>query len=429
MLDVWNISLIYLPIQYVLLIGSFHYLANIRPKCKIFVSSLLLVFIPSVILYKITFWTGIIYLLLGLTLFFSFYKQKKAWLLYWGIVIIVAIISDHLATTIIFSLSFKEISFQLFSRTLMFISIHILFIYIISLLMKRLESILSVKVRWIITISILCTIGVCYFNIFRVFKDATIETLRLNTIFLTIYFILLLILTGVIIRIHLSKYELKMKDKEHENFKIYVQSLEKVNKDMQKFRHDYLNVLLGMKGYLAANDWKGLETYFNQGILKFEFKTLENNKILGNLKNIQDPALKGLLFNKASCAIEHNLQISIEVQNPLKMTANQIDLTRILGILIDNAIENCLEDQPKIIQIAIIKQTNSTIFVIRNKIKEKFIDINKIFNEGYSTKEKGQGLGLSTVKKIVDTSPDMLLNTWVDDNWFNMELFVKGEKL
>ena len=118
------------------------------------------------------------------------------------------------------------------------------------------------------------------------------------------------------------------------------------------------------------------------------------------------------------------MKVSLEVPNPLKLEEDLIDLTRILGILLDNAIENCVEDRQEFIQLAVIEQKDSTLFVIRNKMNKKVIDINKLFWEGYTTKEQGHGLGLSTVKKIVDSSSDMLLNISVEDNWFNVELLI-----
>jgi len=370
------------------------------------------------------FWSGILYLLVGMTIFFLWGNPKTKYLFYWGIVIIVAIISDHLATIIIFNLSFKGELFQFFLRTVLFICIHIFIIYLLFLLIKKIYFKLPKKEIWLINVVILCTICVFYFNIFRVFKYSKIELLRLNTILLTAYFILLIVLIGIIISIYLKKYELMVKGKELSNFSVYIQSLEQVNKDMQKFRHDYLNILLSLKGYIADKDWAGLETYFEQGILKFEQKTLESNKILAHLNNIRNLALKGLIFNKVSSAIEQNLKVSLEVPNPLKLEDDLIDLTRILGILLDNAIENCIEDRQEFIQLAVIEQRDSTLFVIRNKMDEKVIDINKLFREGYTTKEQGHGLGLSTVKKIVDSSSDMLLNISVENNWFNVELLI-----
>ncbi|MCS1384864.1 ATP-binding protein, partial [Lysinibacillus sphaericus] len=98
--------------------------------------------------------------------------------------------------------------------------------------------------------------------------------------------------------------------------------------------------------------------------------------------------------------------------------------------LLDNAIENSIEDKMKDIYIAILhKENQSTLFTIRNQIKDKEIAINKIYEEGYTTKENGQGIGLAMVKQIVDKNPQLVLNTWLEHNWFCLELLIlEGRK-
>ena len=421
----WFINFINLPIQYGLIVASFYLLVDKKITYQKLLGSIVKVFLPAAILYQFMFWLGIFYLLIGLILYFSFSERDK--ILYWLSIIIIAIISDHLATTFIFSVSIDNEIFRLILRQIVFIAIHITIIYVVRALKDHYKLKISSNIYWIITLLVLITLGIFYFNIFRVYNQNSIEALKVNTIFLTSYFILILILIAIIIRINFKSYVVKTKETELKNFTDYIQSVEKVNKEMQRFRHDYLNILLSIKGYIKERDLNGLEQYFNEGILKFELKTLESNKILGNLNNVQDLSLKGLLFNKASSAIENDLAITIEVPTPLKIPSNFINLTRILGILIDNAIENCIEENTKKINIAIIKQEFFTLFVIRNEIKNNNMNIDHLFKEGYTTKNDGQGLGLATVKRIVDNSPELTLNIWIDDCWFNVELFLKGE--
>lgn len=427
MLNSWVTDFINLPIQYFLLVATFYYLTGIRPSMKLLLLNFILIFVPAIILYQTVFWMGIIYLIVGLAVLFFLYERQISSVLFWSIIVVSAIISDHLATSLIFSIVSTLSGWTFTLRLMTFVLIHISIIILISLLLKR-YKVNSIKVQWLITVVIIGTLSVFYFNIFRVFKNSNIEVLKANTVFITLYFMLFLLLTVIFIHIYLKSYAIKAKEKEYENFAMYIHSLEQVNNEMQKFRHDYLNVLLSMKGFMDAEDWNGLKKYFTQGILKFEEKTLVSNKILNNLNNIQDLSIKGLLFNKASNAIERDLAISIEVpQFLMSISVDLINLVRILGITIDNAIENCLEDNKKQIQIAILSQEKSEMFIIRNEMKDKVIEINKIFDEYYTTKDTGKGLGLTTVKKIVDQSKNMSLNIWVEDNWFNVELIIKGD--
>lgn len=421
----WIINFINLPIQYVLIVASFYLLSGRKITRKELLNSIIKVFIPASIIYQFVYWLGIIYLIISLVIYFSVSRKNE--ILYWISIVIIAIISDHLATTFIYSIIIHTETYRLILRLILFVIIHLIIIYLIYSLKTRYNLKIPSSIYWVITLLVIITLGIFYFNIFRIYNQTSIEALRVNTLFLIFYFMLTLTLICVIVYINIKIYVVKQNEIEFKNFTEYVQSVEKVNSEMQKFRHDYLNILLGIKGYIKERDLNGLEEYFNKGIFKFEIKTLESNKILGNLNNIQDLSLKGLLFNKASSAIEKDLAITIEVPSPIKIPSNSINLTRILGNLIDNAIENCIEEGTKGINIAIIKQDTFTLFVIQNELKNTDINISKIFTEGYTTKIYGQGLGLANIKKIIDNSPELTLNIWINDCWFNAELFLKGE--
>ena len=64
------------------------------------------------------------------------------------------------------------------------------------------------------------------------------------------------------------------------------------------------------------------------------------------------------------------------------------DLSRILGILLDNAIEASNKCEEKIINIIIRKDNKShrQLFVIENTYFDKNIDTDRIFEKGYTSK-------------------------------------------
>ncbi len=55
------------------------------------------------------------------------------------------------------------------------------------------------------------------------------------------------------------------------------------------------------------------------------------------------------------------------------------------------------------------------------------LKIHKIYQESFSTKAKGRGLGLSILRQIVNESPNLRLNTKVQDDLFVQELFIDKE--
>ena len=103
-----------------------------------------------------------------------------------------------------------------------------------------------------------------------------------------------------------------------------------------------------------------------------------------------------------------------------------IDLTRILGILLDNAIEECMNVQDGYIEIKIRSNQQMTSFIIKNIIsndkKKEGIQKNK------STKEGHSGLGLSIVDMIIKEYPSVTLNSFIDNDIFIQSLNVTNEK-
>ena len=100
------------------------------------------------------------------------------------------------------------------------------------------------------------------------------------------------------------------------------------------------------------------------------------------------------------------------------------EFTRILGILVDNAIEAVSGCNEKIINVEIRKDFKSErqIFYIENTYNEKEINIDKIFDKGYSSKANNTGLGLWEVKQILKRNNNLNLYTTKD------EKFLKNSK-
>lgn len=420
-----------LPIQFWLITLSFLFLKNLSFSVKEVVIYIGIVFIPSIIIFNYLFWLGIIYIILAMVLYFYWKSKHVNSITYIFGLFIVAIIVDHLATSIITYLAIPLNLWILILRSIIFMFIFIILIFLFKIIQNKYKYLfkLSSKIKVLIILVILLTLVVFYFNIFIVYSNIDNQIIKFNTLVFLLYFLVLIFLIGSIIYIWIKEENLKAREAENNNFTTYINSLEHINKEMQKFRHDYMNVLISMKSYMDLRDWEGLTDYFEKDILNFEKDTLMENTILGNLKNLQITGLKGLLLTKSLYALESEISITIEIPDIINsVSANIIELNRVIGIVFDNAIENCIEDQRKEIQCAILKPSNSILLItVRNQIKNKDIPINKIFNEGYTTK-KGQGLGLSTVKKIVENNPNMSLNVWIEENWFCFELLVlRGE--
>lgn len=108
--------------------------------------------------------------------------------------------------------------------------------------------------------------------------------------------------------------------------------------------------------------------------------------------------------------------------NTLKMKI--YEFARILGILLDNAIEASSECDEKIINITFRNDSknNRQLITIENTYQNKDIDTEKIFEKGISEKENHTGLGLWEVRKIIKKNNNANLFTSKTDKFFLQQL-------
>ena len=100
------------------------------------------------------------------------------------------------------------------------------------------------------------------------------------------------------------------------------------------------------------------------------------------------------------------------------------EFARILGILLDNAIEASNECEEKIINIIFRddEKNHRQLIVIENTYKDKDVDTEKIFAKGVSGKENHTGLGLWEVQNILKKNNNLSLFTTKNDKYFSQQL-------
>lgn len=207
-----------------------------------------------------------------------------------------------------------------------------------------------------------------------------------------------------------------------EQEKEYNKSLKSMQDELHGFRHDFSNIMCTIGGYVLVKDMDGLSKYYSQ-IQKDVIKI--NNLGALNPETINHPAVFALISSKYSKALELGIEMNINVFIDLnKLNMKIYEFTRVLGILLDNAIEASKECDEKIINIEIRKEANRNrqILLIENTYPNKDVDTEKIFEKKYSTKQGNSGLGLWEVRKILTRNTNLNLFTSKDDRLFNQQL-------
>lgn len=217
-----------------------------------------------------------------------------------------------------------------------------------------------------------------------------------------------------------NKLEQTAKDLETE--KIYNKTLSILHDNIRCFKHDFNNIVQVIGGYIDLNDMNGLNKYY-QSLLK-ECK-LNNNLNLLNPQTINNPSIYSLLNNKYYQALQYGITMNFEIFSDLStINFNIYEFTRILWILLDNAIEAAKETTEKIIEIQFKSDSKKQLFIIENSCADNNISTTKIFEKGYSTKKNNSGIGLWKVHNILSKNTNIDLFTTVKNNKFKQELSV-----
>lgn len=284
------------------------------------------------------------------------------------------------------------------------------------------------KYLFLIYIMIILTFGLFYVHINWNRSSDPVYLTEVNGIVFILYGI---IMTCICISIFfVLRKEEKFKDKQIQldNLKEYTENLEALYMDMRKFRHDYINIISTMASFIEERNIDALEEHFNKNIYPLNKQMNKNNYKLGLLKNIQLSEIKGLLSAKVIHAQEFGLDTIIDVVEPItKINMDIIDLSRCLGIVLDNAIEAALESQRKMVTIGLINKSNSVVIVIINTFKDNIPPISKLFKEGFSTKGENRGLGLSNLRDIINRYENISLDTCIRDNMFVQEIIISNK--
>ena len=406
---------------------------NINPyklKYKDFIIAGLIMFLGCIGLYNINENLASIWVY---TIFIPFIYIKSGNLIKSILLNAINIIIVVLVDSIISGVVFRYMKIDLYTPKFMLVTLIIfLGVYLVSRFIGTVLNtnnyfIKNYKIKYVmlIYIAIIATVIMFYVNINWNSSNNPIYLTRINSLIFIVYSIVLMFICCILFMSIKKEVDYKTKQIQFENLKEYNDKLEDLYMDMRKFRHDYINIISSMAGFIEDNDMKSLEAHFNKYIHPLNKEMNKNNYKLGLLKNIEIPAIKGVISTKVIRAQEIGLDTVIEIVEPINnISMDIVDISRCLGILLDNAIEAALESDKKSMDIAIIKKNTSIIIVIANSYNGHIPVISKLFKEGFSTKGENRGLGLSNLKEIINKYNNVSLDTYVKDQKFYQELLV-----
>lgn len=236
-----------------------------------------------------------------------------------------------------------------------------------------------------------------------------------NFSFLLIYVILSFYTLIKVANLTITKQKL-------ETAKEYNKTLHILHDSVRGFKHDFDNIVTTIGGYVSTNDMEGLKKYYSQ--LREDCSKVNNLYIL-NPDIINNPGIYNLLTVKYNEADEKGIKVNLTFLLDLNNLHMKIyEFARILGILLDNAIDAASICNEKILNIEFRNDAKNkrNIILIENTYNNKDVDIDQIFNKGITGKENHTGLGLWEVRQILKKNNNVNLYTDKNDKYFLQQL-------
>ncbi|MCH5341390.1 MAG: sensor histidine kinase [Acetatifactor sp.] len=176
---------------------------------------------------------------------------------------------------------------------------------------------------------------------------------------------------------------------EKEILQKYYAEVENMYSKMRGWRHDYRHHIQAMKVHAAHGEYQEIDKYLD--MLDDDLTNVETVIKTGN------KMADAILNSKLSLAAQKDIQVKADTKIPVSLTVSELDLCIIIGNLLDNAIEACMELPPerRLIRIYMEMKGNYLYLALTNtaggKKKQSF----------HSTKGEGHGYGIARADAIV----------------------------
>ena len=356
------------------------------------------------------------------TMYFYIIFDKKVYKSIFSSVlyIILAIIPDLLTLTIItkiLNMSKEYCHNYIAGSVLGNIIIGIMLILMVLLLRKPLKTVVNYKLSnnvKIVTVSALTliTIAIFFYNLISNFRHDN-----------DIYTYLLVIITLIVILITLLRQRIDNENmfKKYDDLLTIMKNYESDIEEQRTINHESKNELLTIRSKLSEENDKELCSYIDSII--GDKKSVKSAKF-SKFKYLPSNGLKGFFYYKFIEAEKRGIKVSLNISKLVEnsylgdmKTKDFKDLTRIIGVYLDNAIEAASTSKDKKLGIEIY-EVKGIIQIIISNTYDNAIEKDKVGNERYSTTGKNIGHGLLLVKIILNENNRITSETKITDGLY-----------
>jgi two-component system sensor histidine kinase AgrC len=206
---------------------------------------------------------------------------------------------------------------------------------------------------------------------------------------------------------------------EAEQQRFYNESLNSTLFNLRRFKHDWKNNLAVINSMLIMNKIDDLKVYMSELI------DASNHDVNTAIYNIKNAGLFGIITSKMNHAKEIGVEVDFNMTGEIEdIPGIKIsELCEIIGIFVDNAIEEASNGDRKIC-INIYSYDKFIEISISNSCTSS-PDMKLIYEAGVSSKGNGRGMGLAIAKKIINEYKNIEHICNYEDNTFTQTITIE----
>ena len=190
-----------------------------------------------------------------------------------------------------------------------------------------------------------------------------------------------------------KKTFLKIVELQTEQSKTHLDEVRSIHKEMHGYKHDFHNHLQTLKGYIEAGESERALKYIEE----LDYGVMNTDTLLktGNV------SVDVILSAKIAKAKSKGINVTVKANLPDNLNITDVELSIVIGNLLDNAIEACTAstDKEPFIRVYLVMKSNMLYFSMLNSSGDKLKKDGSLFN---SKKGGFHGFGLRRAESIIE---------------------------
>ncbi len=189
----------------------------------------------------------------------------------------------------------------------------------------------------------------------------------------------------------LKRTYLKLVEYQTEQSRRHLEEVRSIHREMRGYKHDFHNHLQTLKSYLDAGDVRRAKEYLSE--LDERLMNVDTLLKTGNV------SLDAILSAKLAQAKNENITVTVKANVPDGLTVSDLELSIVVGNLLDNAIEACrTAGGERFIRLFLGMKGKMLYFSMLNSAGPKLPKTGSLFK---TAKSGAHGFGLRRAESII----------------------------